>query len=185
MLLLSAILVTTSALAFRPNPAITGMGMTLVGVDSTVKVGSRIVVSGLIAGDTIAYTYYSNDTLKATRHKVAFSDSLYLPAPAYGKSSTYKGCIQVEIGGRTSGNKFPTNPLCWSWLYTRGHPMLTIDSVSRITLRFEKAIVNPNEVTQICAFGEMLDGTKFEFRNSWNIQLCADMYAGWLAERGA
>lgn len=163
------------------NPTIIGFGATVIGVDSTVKVGNRVVVSGLIAGDTIVNTYYSNDTLKATRRKVGTSDSTYLPAPAYSKSNTYKGCIQIILVG---GSKFPSAPMCWTWVYTRNRPMLTVDSVARITLRFEKPIVGPDETSQVCAFGEMLDGHKVKLANTWNNSLCETMYQSWLAEQG-
>lgn len=119
----------------------------IAAADSTIKLGSRVVLGGFVAGDTVRYEYYKvtgvigslkDSALKTVRTR-AIKDSLYAPAPDYGATFTYKGCSQVERGGRTSGNVYPATKRCWSWEYMRPQPTGTMDSL----IRFSSLLIRP------------------------------------------
>ena len=112
----------------------TGVAVISMAPDSTVKLGSRIVVSGWAPTDTVQYTYYRDDTLIFVHRSRAFKDSTTAPAPAYGLAVEYRGCARVERGGRQSGITYPEKAICWSWQFVRQPPLGTIDSIIRLTI---------------------------------------------------
>lgn len=115
---------------------ITGSATITLGADSTLKLGTRIVVTGFDSvRDTVNYLYYKNDTLVMSKRRQAFSDSTFVPAPTYNTGAKYNGCAIVERGGRNSGVEYPPKKICWVWNYFRDAPLGSIDSLFRITLR--------------------------------------------------
>jgi len=102
--------------------------------DSTLKLGTRIVVTGWIAGrDTVRFQYLKNDTTVLTTRRTVFKDSTTVPAPAYNTGAKYTGCAIVERGGRNSGIVYPANKICWTWNYFREPPPGTVDSIFRLS----------------------------------------------------
>jgi hypothetical protein len=174
------------AVAYTQIP--TGIGSTVSAPDSTVTVGTQLYIQGaLLAGfDSVRFDFYSNDSVKVTKRTPLLAFRTTLPAPAYGKSATYKGCAQVERGGRTSGVKLPAAPICWTWSYTRDIPTLAADSVVRLVLK--PPVVNfsaAGESRFFCAFGVTVSGRRVKMANSWNRPECEAAYQSWLAEAPA
>lgn len=152
--------------------------------DSTVTLGTQLYATGLTTGDTVRYDYYAGTVLKLTKRSVVTDNKGgILAAPAYGATVLYKGCAQIERGGRASATKVPSSPLCWTWSYTRPLPALTADSVKQIVLRPSVAEVPTLATLQYCAFGIMKSGRRVKLQNSWNRPECEPPYQAWLAER--
>lgn len=127
----------TVLLAAATGPLrVTGWVAFVTGADSSVKVGTGVTLAGWVAGDTLRFDFYRNDSLLITHRRnpaAAVRDSTTLVAPAYGKSAIYKGCAQGERGGRASGVRYPTTPRCWTWSYARPLPTGSIDSLWRLS----------------------------------------------------
>lgn len=133
-----ALVLLAGPLPAQAPVTVTGSIAWLAGADSTVKLGTALTVSGFIPGDTVRYEYYRGTARIGIKRTRALRDSLITAAPAYGASQTFKGCAQVERGGRASGVKYPATAACWTWTYTRPVPAGAIDSIWRlanITLR--------------------------------------------------
>lgn len=151
--------------------------------DSAVSAGTQVFVQGFIPGDTVRYEFYSKGVLTLTKRTVAASFKTTLPAPAYGATIEYKGCAQIERGGRTSTFKVPATPMCWTWNYTRPMPALVMDSLKQIVLRPPELTLDAAGATyQFCAFGLTKAGRKVKLKNAWNRAECAAPFQAWLAE---
>lgn len=120
-------------LAFTPPLSIESADPIIsVGPDSLIKLGTGVKVSNMQVGDTIAYRYFINDTLLSTQvHRtVGVIDTFRIAARGYGTTTRYKSTVQIERGGRNSGNKYPAGQVtAWMWSFTRPIPPPTIDSV--------------------------------------------------------
>lgn len=162
------------------------------GPDSTVWLATKVYARNLVAGDTTVFTYFRNDTLLVTRRWTRSWDSLQTRAPGYGLTATYKGCAQLERGGRT-GSKYPGAPLCWTWPYSRPAlpvPPPVLDSLVRIVLRMKPLVLggpyvrsgtaNDLNRAQACAFGGMASGRRVKLANSWNNRTCELLYQAWV-----
>lgn len=108
-----------------------------VAPDSTVTLKTQVWARNLAAGDTLRFTYARNDSIQVTHRSRAGTDQAQVGAPAYGQTASYRGCVQLERGGRSSGRVIPSQPLCWSqpWVYTRPAlptPPPVIDSVKQL-----------------------------------------------------
>ncbi len=159
--------------------------------DSTVRLGTRIVSRNFSAGDTVLYRYFRNDTALVSRRRVQLADTTGTPAPAYGGTSTYKGCAVIERGGRTSGVKSAS--MCWVWAYTRPALPPVLDSVIRIVqlvllppngeveARETGKPALPGNQLQLCPFAVLSDGRKVKLRNAWNSPGCDAAYKIWVA----
>ena len=158
--------------------------------DSTVRLGTRIVTRNFGGGDTVLYRYFRNDSLLVSRRRVQLADTSQAPAPAYGGTSTYKGCAVIERGGRTSGVKSAS--MCWVWAYTRPALPPVLDSVIRIVQLVllppngEVAAVEPGKPVlpwnqlQLCPFAVLSDGRKVKLKNAWNSPACDAAYKTWV-----
>ena len=177
----------------------TGVAVISMAPDSTVKLGSRIVVSGWAPTDTVQYTYYRDDTLIFVHRSRAFKDSTTAPAPAYGLAVEYRGCARVERGGRQSG--ITIDSIIRLTIIPLG-PKLVVDSGSTCQtwqaanptktpwITVNVRAVNPCEHTdslgvrrlsiwQYCVFAEDKAGRKVKTKNSWNNPYCEEQYQTW------
>lgn len=185
-LLLLPIMACTLAKAELPKFVDSITGDIIQVNDTTVKLKTKVYVSNWVqATDTLRYDFYRNDTLMVTRRSVNTIDSAFVFAPIVGRTSIYRGCAQVERGGRDSGVK--SGLACWSWTFTRQVPAPAIDSVKQIVLRTVPADGRAEIGTNIrvCAFGITVSGRKVKLKNSWNVPECQTAYVVWLNEETA
>ena len=111
--------------------------------DSNVKIGTIVTnLTGMLPGDTLHFWYSTTsatgtaDTVLKHVRKLTVRDSIFTPAPAYGKTRYFEGCVEVESGGRLSGIKWPkAGPLCWLFPFTRSERIEPSFGIERIVLR--------------------------------------------------
>lgn len=170
--------------------------ITAVAADSLLTLKTRVYLHAgtwSAATDTLRFEWYRNDTLLVTHRSVFTLDSTQVDAPPAGQGATYRGCAQVERGGRTGAIK--STLTCWTWTFTRGFPLPVIDSVTRVVLRSVplpatavaladgQTVAGDSNRVQVCAFGVMASGRRVKLKNSWNSSPCELAYQSWLAER--
>lgn len=148
--------------------------------DSTVTLGTQVFVQGLVPSDTVRYEYYAAGVLKFTKRSPQLTNKVTVAAPAYGATTEYKGCAQVERANRTF--KVPAVPLCWTWSYTRPLPPLAMDSLKQIVMRPPQVSLLTGASHQFCAFGLTKAGRKVKLENAWNRPECEPAFQAWLSE---
>ena len=196
--LFSPLLCTIVALACMNADATSGRQLTVTGggrvVGDSVKLGTGVSLKSYVAGkDTVRFRYYRNDTLLVTRRRVA-APVVIDSTKSLLFDAAYKGCVQIERGGRTSGIVFPPSPVCWA-PWRPALPPAEIDSAWQVVLKPPSADasatlagVTPAPVNQVqfCMFAIGLQtGRKVKMMNSWNRQECEEPFQGWLMEQGA
>lgn len=187
-----------------PKPQIqTVRGIPLTVEDTTLRTGTVVFARNLVAGDTIVYRYFRNDSVQLVHRRVETADTAQLAMPALGQTASYRGSIQVERGGRNSGKKYPATQLSWAaFPYTRSAPDVVVDSIIRLVIRNVPKLdtvprpgflvaarrglpYEPTDTNQMttCAFGITRLGRRVKMQNSWNRAPCERAYRAWIAGR--